>query len=248
MPLLKPIRQRKVSDQVFEQLKELIYRRKLKPGEQLMPERDMAKSMKVSRSTVRNAINRLVAMQLIDHKQGKGTFVAVPASKKTNPFAETMSSNKISLYDLLEVRIGLECTAAAKAAKRADSSDINAIEHSIREMKEAIIANRFDSKTDITFHMAIAYATKNPLHIQVMKFFYDNLSHGMGKELHFKYDTRGKTSVILNHHKEIAAAIKDKDPNRAYQAMHDHIDFVKKYCRKEKKVVFHPILRPCESH
>ena len=116
MTLLKPVRQQKISDQVFEQLKELIFRGRLKPGDQLMPEREMATSMNVSRTTIRNAISRLVTMHLVEHKQGKGTFVAKPDPKKGNPFAAAMSNPNASIYDLLEVRMGLECIAASLAA------------------------------------------------------------------------------------------------------------------------------------
>ena len=136
MTLLKPVRQQKISDQVFEQLKELIFRGRLKPGDQLMPEREMATSMNVSRTTIRNAISRLVTMHLVEHKQGKGTFVAKPDPKKGNPFAAAMSNPNASIYDLLEVRMGLECIAASLAAKRADTSDITAMRQSFHEMEK----------------------------------------------------------------------------------------------------------------
>lgn len=86
MVSLKPVRQEKISDQVFEQLKELICRGKLKPGDKLLTERDMANCMDVSRTTIRNAIGRLVTLQLVEHKQRKGTFVAIPDPKTGNPF------------------------------------------------------------------------------------------------------------------------------------------------------------------
>ncbi len=235
MALLKPVRQQKISDQVFEQLKELIFRGKLKPGDQLMPERDMAESMNVSRTTIRNAINRLVTMHLVEHKQGKGTFVAIPNPQKGNPFAEAMSTQDASIYDLLEVRMGLECIAAALAAERADFTDINAIEQSIFEMEKQIAAGHLGSRADISFHMAIAYATKNPLHIQVMKTFYDYLSHGIMESLQFLYEEPENTHVILNHHKDILTAIVNRDPDNAYKSMHTHIEYVKMFFKEKKK-------------
>ena len=107
MPILKPVRPQKISDQVFEQLRELIFRGKLKPGDKLMPERDMAGTMNVSRTSVRDAIGRLVTMELVEQKQGKGTFVAVPNPRKGNPFATAMKAQGATIYDLLEVRMGL---------------------------------------------------------------------------------------------------------------------------------------------
>lgn len=230
MTLLKPIQQKKISDQVFEQLKDLIHKRKFKPGEQLMPERDMAEYMNVSRSTIRTAINKLVSMRLVEHQQGRGTFVSDPASKKNNPFAAAMSTKNVNIYDLMEVRMGLECTAAANAAKRANPHDIMAIEQSVDEMEKKIRGGRLGSKNDIYFHLGIVYATKNPLHIQIIQFFYDYVSHGIMESFHFKYESQEDSNIILGHHKDIIAAIKNRDPVNAYQSMKYHIDHVRTLC------------------
>ncbi|MEA2059068.1 MAG: GntR family transcriptional regulator [Thermodesulfobacteriota bacterium] len=62
---IKPIKPKRISDHVLDQILELIYRGKLKPGEKLMTEREMANAMNVSRMTIRDAIQRLVTMGLI---------------------------------------------------------------------------------------------------------------------------------------------------------------------------------------
>ena len=235
MPLLKPVRQQKISDQVFEQLRELIFRGRLKPGDQLIPERDMAESMNVSRTTIRNAINRLVTLGLVEHKQGKGTFVAFPDPTEGNPFAAAMSAQNASIYDLLEVRMGLECIAASLAARRAEPSDIQAIELSVVDMKQQISKGGLGSRADISFHMAIAYATKNPLHIQVMKTFYDYLSHGIMESLQFLYKDPDNIHIIVRQHEDILDAIFRKNPDLAYTTMHDHIEYIKIFF-KEKTI------------
>ena len=129
--MLKPIKPKRISDQVFEQLRDLIFRGHFKPGEQLMTEREMAGTLGVSRPTVREAINKLVAMGLLEHRQGQGTFVnpAVFTADK-NPFAAMITDREISLIDLLEVRLGLECNAVAMAANRATDEDILDLERS----------------------------------------------------------------------------------------------------------------------
>ena len=73
--LLKPIKVKRVSDQAYEQIRDLIFRGQLKPGEQIMPERELAQALGVSRPTVREAIKQLVTMGLLEHRQGQGTFV-----------------------------------------------------------------------------------------------------------------------------------------------------------------------------
>ena len=91
MPI-KPIKPKKISDQVFDQIRELIYRGSLKPGEKLMPERELAEAMKVSRTTVRDAIQRLVVMGLIVQKQGQGTFVKSVDPQEQTPLAKAMQA------------------------------------------------------------------------------------------------------------------------------------------------------------
>ena len=62
---IKPIRPKRISDQVFEQIRELIYKGEFRPGQQIPAERELAISMAVSRTSVRNAINKMVAMGLL---------------------------------------------------------------------------------------------------------------------------------------------------------------------------------------
>jgi GntR family transcriptional repressor for pyruvate dehydrogenase complex len=156
---LKPIKPKKISDQVFEQIRELIFRGHLKPGQQLMPERDLSEALAVSRTTVRNAINKLVVMGLLEHKQGQGTFVRSPDTwHQGNPLAMAMETQEASLQDLLEVRLGLECNAAALAAERAAESDLEMMAISVREMEEQVNHGGLGVEGDTSFHMAIAFA------------------------------------------------------------------------------------------
>jgi DNA-binding FadR family transcriptional regulator len=86
--LIKPIKPQRVSDQVFEQLRDLIFRGQLRSGAKLLPERELALALRVSRPTLREAINKLVHLGLVVHRQGQGTFVGPPAGQQDkNPLA-----------------------------------------------------------------------------------------------------------------------------------------------------------------
>lgn len=236
--MLKPIKQQKISDQVFEQIRELIIKGKFKPGEKLLPERDLAKSLNVSRTSVRNAISRLVTMGLIVNRQGQGTFVAVCDPKLGMPFSTDMKAKDATLFDLLEVRMGLECQAASLAAKRADRQDILAMEQSIEEMEKEIQAGHLAREADISFHMAVTYAAKNPLHIQAMRNFYNHLFHGSMENLRFLYKDPKNLDLILEQHKVIIADIINRDQDKAFTSMQQHIDFVWNFIKmSENKAV-----------
>ena len=223
---IKPIKPKRISDQVFDQIRELIYRGTLKPGEKLMTERDLAQAMKVSRTTIRDAVQRLAAMGLIVQKQGHGTFVKPVGTDLESPLAKAMETQNASLTDLLEVRMGLECNAAALAARRADETDITAMVQSIDEMQTEIESGRLGTEADTAFHMAIAYAAKNPLHILIMRNFYDYLFHGIGENLAGLYEDPQNIQKILFQHKNILESIKARDPYKSTTAMNEHINFV----------------------
>lgn len=232
---IKPIKPKRISDQVFDQIRELIFRGTLKPGERLMTERELALAMTVSRTTIRDAIQRLVAMGMIVQRQGQGTFVKQVDASLENPLAKVMETQNASLEDLLEVRMGLECNAASLAAKRADEADIAAMTQAIDEMQMEIESGRLGTEADTAFHMAIAYAAKNPLHILIMRNFYDYLFLGIGENLACLYEDPENIQEILRQHKNILASIKARDPDKAYTVMNKHINFVLNFFEDRKK-------------
>ena len=93
---IKPIKPKRISDQVFDQIRELIFRGTLKPGDKLMTERELALAMNVSRTTIRDAIQRLVTMGIIVQKQGQGTFVKLIDASLDNPLAKAMEIGRAS--------------------------------------------------------------------------------------------------------------------------------------------------------
>jgi GntR family transcriptional repressor for pyruvate dehydrogenase complex len=228
---LQPIKPKKISDQVFDQIRELIFRGQLKAGEQVMPERELAEALQVSRTTVRNAINKLVVLGLLEHKQGQGTFVRFPDTRLNNPVAAAMEVQDATITDLLEVRMGLECNAAALAAQRASEKDLHFMEASFEEMRVEVGSGRLGTEADTAFHMALAYATKNPVHVFIMKNFYDFLFVGIKKNLSHLYEDPENIDRILSQHGEIIAAIRKKDAHEALLAMRRHIQFVQDFFR-----------------
>jgi GntR family transcriptional regulator, transcriptional repressor for pyruvate dehydrogenase complex len=227
---LKPIKPKRISDQVFEQIRELIYKGDFKTGQQILPERDLAISMAVSRTSVRNAINKLVTMGLLEHRQGQGTFVSSPDNRKGNPLAAAMATDEATLDDLLEVRMGLECNAAMLAAQRATDTDLKAIEKSLEEMEADLEAtDKIGTGPDAAFHMAVTFSTKNPVLIHLMRNFYDFLFVGIKKNLTHMYMDRSALEAVIIHHREIFEAIKRRSAQDAFEAMRSHIQYVQEY-------------------
>ena len=230
--MLKPIRPKRISDQVFEQLKDHIFRGHFKPGQQLMPERELAQILGVSRPTVREAINKLVNIGLIEQRQGQGTFVTSPAdSVVKNPLAAVVDGQDITLMDLLEVRLGLECNAATMAAQRATDEDVQDLEKTLVEMIQDIKQGGLGTHHDVSFHMAISYATRNVVQIHVMKSFYDLMFFGIKENLERLYEEPGNLDKIIQQHTDVFESIRRRDPDAAYEAMKRHIMFVINFFR-----------------
>ncbi len=232
---LKPIKPKRIADQVFEQLHELIFRGEFKPGQKIMTERELSEAFQVSRTSVRDAINKLVVMGMLEQRQGQGTFVCKPGGKTHSFMANVMSSQNATLRDLLEVRMGLECNAAALAAQRAGDDDIEFLEKSLSEIEAHVKAGRLGSSADTQFHMAIAYATHNPLQVFLMKQFHDFLAYGIKENLFTLYRESRKFETIQQQHIQIVSGIKARDPMRAYIATKQHIEYVIQTIREEEQ-------------
>ena len=232
--ILKPVNPKKISDQVFDQLRELITRGEFKPGDQLMTERELSTAMNVSRTSIRNAIAKLVTIGLLENRQGQGTFVRIPGSHEKNPLAAAMTGQNVRLEDLLEVRLGLECNAAALAARRALDEDIRFMEKSIEEMSVEIREGRTGAEADVSFHMAIAYAAKNPVQVYLMRNFYNLLFYGIKENLYYLYQDAERIEAIQKQHNEIFQAISHHDQEKSYSAMKTHILYVLDFYKNQK--------------
>jgi GntR family transcriptional repressor for pyruvate dehydrogenase complex len=229
MNIYKEIRPQKIADQVFEQIQDLIYQGQLKPGEQLPPERDLAETLGVSRNSVREAINKLINRQLIENRQGMGTFVRKPElGQQDNPLNSVLGDD-ISTQELLEFRLGLECNAAVLAARKASPEDIAHLNTVMDEMHQMVKDGSMGHEQDVRFHMGIAYATKNRVHIHMMKRFYDLLYYGIWRSHIFLYQEKPNLETILSQHGKILESIRNHDTQLAFELMRDHINYVMEY-------------------
>lgn len=234
---IRPIKPRRISSQVFEQLRELIYKGEFKAGQQILPERELAASMQVSRTSVRNAIEKLVKIGLLKQVQGQGTYVNSPEQREGNPLSAAMSTDEATFFDLLEVRIGLECNAARLAAVRATESDLDAIKKSLEEMEQNLADNgKISTAADTAFHMAVTFSTKNPVLIHLTRSFYDFLFVGIKKNLSHMKQHEVAYEHVLKHHNSIYQSILDRDPDKAEEAMRKHILYVQDFFEKRHSV------------
>ena len=220
--MFKPIKHVKVSDEIVDQIRNLISQGKLKPGDRLLPERELIREFDVSRPSLREALNSLITMGFLEIK-GKRTYIKSVASESMqNPLSLLIKADTQKLFDLIEVRKAIEAWGAFLAAQRATEEDIKQLENIIEDMKKAYEQGRSWEKQDADFHLGIAQATHNTIQTHMMSTIYDLLRESMAKV----FKDRAKVKKLLDHHQRIFNAIKNHAPDKAREKTLEHLSYV----------------------
>jgi GntR family transcriptional repressor for pyruvate dehydrogenase complex len=220
------IKPKKISDVIYEQIKNLILSGELIPDEKIPAERELATKLGVSRPSLREALNRLEAQGFLEQIQGDGTYVRSITSNAFDKAMEEFIKRDDAVVDLMEVRKILEIWAARTAAERANEDEINQMAEYLAEMKQAAADGELGHVSDANFHSTITYATHNVLLIHIMNNIYqwiERVSYEVRSRMHT--DSEG-SDYLYEQHCNILEAIKDRDPEKAYNAMLTHMEYV----------------------
>ncbi|MGQ9645463.1 MAG: FadR/GntR family transcriptional regulator [Thermodesulfobacteriota bacterium] len=217
------VKHTKISEEIVNQVKNLISEGKLKPGDQLPPERELIKQFGVSRPTLREALKSLIAMGFLQVNQAKRTFVrSITSERIEDPLSRLIKTDTQKIFDLIEVRKGLEAWSAFYAAQRATKDDIRQLGAIIQEMKAAFEKGRSWEKEDADFHLAIAQATHNTVQTHIMSTIYDLLRVSVARV----FTDRGKIKKLIEQHCRIFNAIKNHASDKARERTLDHLNYV----------------------
>jgi len=207
---------------VARQIERLILK-KLKPGDKLPSERELAEMLGVSRSSIRDAIRGLELAGLVEPRQGAGTIVReISTGSVVNPFASALERKKELVSELLDFRKMLEPPLAARAATHASVEEISEMEEILRRQEEKQRAGEAAVAEDAEFHYSVALASDNSVVIKVLDILMDLLRDTRERSL--QVEGRGQRS--LAGHRRILAAIRSHDAEAAKAAMRRHIEDV----------------------
>lgn len=221
-PAFEAIRRNKVYEEVARQIESLILE-KLKPGDKLPPERELAEMFSVSRSSIRDAIRSLELAGLVEPRQGIGTVVCeVTAGTLISPLVNALKHKQQLVGELLEVRKMLEPPLAARAAKHASSDETAEMEDILRRQAEKMSRGEMTIDEDSEFHYSIAMASGNSVVLKVLDVLMDLLRETRERSL----QVAGRAQKSLAGHRQILAAIKRGDAAAADAAMRRHIEDV----------------------
>jgi len=217
---IKPIRRMNLSDQVFEQMKSLIFSGDWEPGTRLPSENNLASLFNVSRITIRQGIHRLVALGLAETHPGEGTYICTITPGQTisglMPAAYLRDNDMVSV---LEFRKGIEGYTAELAASKADKDDIERLEKIYTEMEKAKGNLEVFSEADYRFHYELAVISRNVLILECY-----NLIAGVFRSAMRTIAEKYGNYDGLHYHRSILDRIIAKDADGCRAQMTLHID------------------------
>jgi GntR family transcriptional repressor for pyruvate dehydrogenase complex len=221
-PDFEVIRRNKVYEEVAKQIERLILR-KLKPGDKLPSERELAELLQVSRSSIRDAIRGLELVGLVEPRQGAGTIVRERSSDSAaNPFANALKRRQNLVTELLDFRKMLEPPLAARAATHASADEISEMEEILQRQEKTQKQGDPAIAEDAEFHYSIALASGNSVVLKVIDTLMDLLRDTREQSL----QVEGRAEKSLAGHRRILSAIKRRDAEAAKAAMRRHIEDV----------------------
>ncbi|MDE1150396.1 MAG: FCD domain-containing protein [Azospirillaceae bacterium] len=224
------IRPAKLADTIAEHLEQLIVEGSLRPGEKLLPERELALRFNVSRPSLREALDKLERRGLLHSGRGGATFVAPLLGQSfTEPLHAVLSARPETTLDYLEFRTEVEGAAAYYAALRATDVDRAQIAKRFEAMEAAHGTDdpQDEANADADFHLSIYEATHNVVILHIMR----ALAEMLRKDVFFNraklYQRTGVRQLLLTQHRALFDAIMAGDPAAARVAAESHINFIR---------------------
>lgn len=226
---MKPLKQPRLSDIILDHLEQMILEGSMKPGQRLLPERELAVQFEVSRPSVREALQKLEAKGLISRRQGGGNFVSENlGASYTEPLFDLLSRHPEAQRDLLEFRHALEGIAAFHAAQRATETDREIIRQQYERWEAA--HERADVaaevKADADFHLSVAEAAHNLALLHTMRAVFSLMRERMDENLQLLYVDEGMRDRVQEQHEKLRDAVLGGDPVRARNAAQSHLAFI----------------------
>ncbi len=222
------IKRQHIHEQVADYIEEMIADKQLQEGEQLPSERELASMFGVNRGSIRQAISLLQHRGLVQSRLGSGTYITrVPGNVLGQSIERYVALGNCTHEDLLDLREIHEPGIAALAARRATVDDLTRLKVLVEQIEAANNPDDllFNIRADADFHEALATATHNPLLIAIVT----GLQGAMRTWLQVQAEKdQGQLLEAVRGHRVIYNAIADRDPERAHNAMRQHIAYARR--------------------
>jgi GntR family transcriptional repressor for pyruvate dehydrogenase complex len=219
--LFNELQTTRIYEKIVLQIRNLIKEGKLKPNDRLPAERELAKTLGCSRTSLREACRVLESEGLIVSKPGGGRFIQqLDQRLKLNyQFNPVDMLEKTAVIHFIEARAAMEPKIVELASERATDKDIAKMESAIKLMEEKLKHPREKVDADSNFHLALAEATQNFVFVSLME---TNLN--MYRQVRMQtLQSNDRYTESLQEHRDILEAVKRKDSEAAVNAMNIHL-------------------------
>lgn len=238
------VRQRRLSDDIVEQLEGMILEGTLKSGERLPAERALAERFGVSRPSLCEAIQKLAAKGLLVSRQGGGNYVVDSlGSTFSDPLLHLLESNPEAQRDLLEFRQTLEASCAYYAALRATEVDRERLTAAFEALQDCYaradeVSRVEEGAADARFHLAIAEASHNAVLLHTIRGLFDLLKRNVVTNIGGMYQQRTETrDMLINQHRDLYLAIIEGRAEQAREVSTRHLLYVQEVLEEVRQEV-----------
>jgi len=219
------IRSLRLSERIAQEIRQIIKRENLNPGDLLPSEGDLAIRLEVSRTTIREALRILELGGLIQTRQGKGSIVLEASMGFIKEAMARLIKDQSAEFDyLMQAREVLEPVVAGYAAREASLESIRRMEESLLSAEEEIKNGGSGVEGSIRFHHEIVNSIEN----MILSSITNMVINLIERSTHLTFNIPSRPGKSLEEHKRILMAIKGSDSDAAAQFMKEHLESVKK--------------------
>jgi GntR family transcriptional regulator, transcriptional repressor for pyruvate dehydrogenase complex len=211
-----------LSNKVASNVEAMILSGQLLPGDYLPAAPLLAEQFSVSRTVIREAIQVLVAKNLVEVRPGSGTIVRRPHTGSVAQAMRlllTVGQPQLNHQQVIEVRRLVEIEVAGLAALRRTDDDLRALEANLATLPAALAEPERFAENDVAFHATLARATQNPLHSILL----DSIADVMIAVRILSASVPGAPSNALVLHQAIFVQVQAGDSEKARSAMQEHL-------------------------
>lgn len=209
--------------QVVKQIQDLIIGGELRPGDRLPSETELCEQFGVSRTVIREATKCLAERGLLSAEPGRGTFVTAMSHRDLSSSIDLfVKSSEVSDRNLIEARELLEVKIVELAAERAQPEHLVRMQLALEQMNRSVESMEDYISADLEFHMALAEATQNDIFLALIS----SLIDGLQDVRRTSAEERSGLLLAQRHHRLIYECVRDGVPDRAAEAMREHLQEV----------------------
>ena len=217
-----------IQNKIISQIRDLINVKNLEPGEKLPSERMLSEKFEVSRSNVREAIQKLEFYGILKSIPQSGTFVAnIGVTAMNGMIKDILELQTPDFKSLVETRILLELKTARLASLRRTEEDLEKMEVALNAYAEKVNNGEDAVQEDLLFHLAIAKACGNSTMNTFMLIITPQIITNFEK---YHVCDVNQAQIGIAEHQAIFDAIKLQDPTLAKQKMKEHFKILYQYC------------------